>query len=190
MGRVFVRSGRLDYRRWLTALKAGRTFVTNGPLLQFSLAGREPGDEIRLPSGTQRLTARISLRSIVPIDSLEIVNNGTVVRSFPLSADRTRADTTVSLELDRSGWYTLRGYSRRSRHPVLDLYPFATTSPIYVVVGEQPIRSAGDARYFMQWLDQLGQAARAHPGWNSDRERDQVLSDIAKARAFFEARSR
>ena len=32
MNRVFVRSGaKLDYRGWLAALKAGRTFVSNGP---------------------------------------------------------------------------------------------------------------------------------------------------------------
>ena len=32
MNRVFVHSGaKLDYRGWLAALKAGRTFVSNGP---------------------------------------------------------------------------------------------------------------------------------------------------------------
>ncbi len=42
--RVFVRSGSvLDHRRWLAGLKAGRTFVTNAPLLEFSLAGRAIG---------------------------------------------------------------------------------------------------------------------------------------------------
>ena len=34
MNRVFARSGaKLDYRAWLAAIKAGRTFATNGPLL-------------------------------------------------------------------------------------------------------------------------------------------------------------
>ncbi len=52
MNRVFVRSGtKLDYRGWLAALKAGKTFATNGPLLSFTLDGREVGDEIALPVG-------------------------------------------------------------------------------------------------------------------------------------------
>ena len=51
MNRVFVRSGpKLDYRAWLAALKAGRTFASNGPLLSFTLDGHEVGDEIR-PAG-------------------------------------------------------------------------------------------------------------------------------------------
>jgi hypothetical protein len=189
MSRVFVRSGRLDYRAWLAALKAGRTFASNGPLLRFSLEGREPGDEIVLPAGRHRLRARVALRSIVPVDSLEIVRNGVVVHSFPLSGSRTSAEAVVNLEAESSGWYTARAFSPRSRHPVLDVYPFATTSPIYITVGGAPIRSAADADYFVRWLDQLGPPAAAHPGWNSAAERDRALGDIAKARAFFRERS-
>jgi hypothetical protein len=185
MSRVFVKSGRLDYRAWLAALKAGKTFATNGPLLRFTVDGKEPGDEIRLPAGRHRLSARVTLRSIVPIDSLEIVSNGTVAGSIPLTGNRTTADATVSVDVERSGWLTLRAFSRASRHPILDIYPFATTSPIYLTVGGAPVRSPADARYFVQWIDQLAGQARAHPGWNSDRERDRVLADIAKARAFF-----
>ena len=47
LNRVFVRSGTpLDRGRWLRALKAGRSFATNGPLLGFSLEGRGLGDEV------------------------------------------------------------------------------------------------------------------------------------------------
>ena len=42
--RVFVQSGaKLDHKSWLAGLKAGRTFVTNAPLLEFSLAGHGIG---------------------------------------------------------------------------------------------------------------------------------------------------
>lgn len=190
MGRVFVNSGRLNYHAWLAALKAGKTFATNGPLLRFSLNGREPGAEIALPVGTHRLTAKVSLRSIVSVDSFEIVRNGQVVGSIALTGDRTAADATVQLEAVASGWYTLRAFARAARHPTLDVYPFATTSPVYVVVGGQPIRSSDDARYFVRWLDQLAETARNHPGWNSAAERDKVLGDISKARAFYDERAR
>ena len=41
LNRVFVRSGApLDRGRWLAALKRGRSFATNGPLLGFTLEGR------------------------------------------------------------------------------------------------------------------------------------------------------
>jgi Tol biopolymer transport system component len=187
--RVFAESGRLDYRRWLEAIRAGRTFATNGPLLGFTLGGHRIGDTVLLPAGGRTLVARASLRSFVPVDSLQIVRNGQPIESIPLAGDHTRADATIPIPVDRSGWYLVRAFSRRSRYPVLDLYPYGTTSPIYVTVGGRAIRSPEDARYFVTWLDQLATAADAHPGWNDESERRAVRGDIAKARAFFVERS-
>src|SRR4051812_33196941 len=137
LARVYARTGAgvaLDHRRWLGAIKAGRTFVTNAPVLEFTLAGREIGDEIRLER-RQDLRARVRLASPVPVDHLEIVGNGPVVASISLSGDHMSADTTVTVRADGSGWYVLRAWSDRPRLPVLDLYPFASTSPIYVQIG-------------------------------------------------------
>ncbi len=185
MGRVFVQSGTLDYRRWLRALKAGRTMVTNGPLLTFTLGGQAIGSTLRLPAGRHRLSAKLALRSIVEVDSLQVIQNGRVAHSVDLGRSRTSADATVSLTVDQSSWFSVRAFSRRARHPVLDLYPFGTTSPIYVEVGGAPIWSAADAGYFIQWLDQLVPQVEGHSGWNSAAERETVLADIARARAVF-----
>ena len=57
MNRVFVKSGApLEHRRWLAALKAGRSFATNGPLLGFTLKGRELGERAEPPSRRRELT--------------------------------------------------------------------------------------------------------------------------------------
>jgi hypothetical protein len=81
-----------------------------------------------------------------------------------------------------------RAFSDRSRHPVLDFYPFGTTSPIYVAVGGAPVRSARDASYFLGWIDRVRAAAEAHRGWNTAAEKDAVLAQLAEARAVFEKR--
>src|SRR5262245_59126549 len=134
MNRVFVRSGgKLDYRSWLAALKAGRTMASNGPVVSLTIDGKQPGDEILLPAG-KLLSARVSLRSIVPVEKLEIVSNGAVVATIPTSDGGTRADQEVALRVAESGWYTLRAWSAAGTEPILDIYPFATTSPIYVTV--------------------------------------------------------
>jgi TolB protein len=186
--RVYVQSGfPLNHRNWLGALKAGRTFVTNGPLLEFSAGNSGIGDEIRL-ARRQRLEFRVSLRSIVPVDHFEAVRNGQVVATIPLRGDRTTADTTISLVAEQSGWYTLRAWSDKPAEPILDLYPFATTSPIYVTVGNAPIRSRPDAEYFMAWIDRLDAAARVHDGWNTGAEKSAVLGHIRAARFEFEKR--
>jgi len=179
MNRVFVHSGALlTYRGWLTALKAGRTFVSNGPLLSFTLNGREAGDEITLPAGVHQLVARVSFRSIVPVEHLEIVANGIVLAPIPLAEGGTRA-----------GWLTLRAWSRTPTHPVLDVYPFATTSPIYVTVGGRPVRNAEAAGYFVRWIERLEAAASSHTGWNDATEKSEVLGRFSQAKKIFEARA-
>jgi hypothetical protein len=191
MNRVFVRTGgQLDRRRLLDSLKAGRSFATNGPLLELRLDGRGVGDELRLPAGEREVIARVSLRSNVAVDHLEIVGNGVVVREVPLTGDRTRAELEVRLPVRRSGWFLLRARSDRATYPVLDLYPYATTSPIYVTVGGEPVRSAEDAAYFLRWIDRLEAAAMANADWNTEAEREGTLQLIGRARAEFERRER
>jgi hypothetical protein len=184
--RVFARGGgrTLDYRGWLAAIKAGRTFVTNAPLLEFTLGGREIGDEIRLPK-SGRLTAQVRLRSSVPVDHLELIGDGDVVASLPVSADRMTASGTVPVTVKRSGWYLVRAWSDHPELPVLDLYPFASTSPIYVRVAGKPVRSRDDAAFFVRWIDRLEQVAGAHEGWNTPTEREHVLQLLGRARAVY-----
>jgi hypothetical protein len=72
--------------------------------------------------------------------------------------------------------------------PVLDIYPFATTSPIYVRVGDEEIRSPDDTRYFITWLDRLAAGVGAYQWFNTPAERAHVLDQIARARTEFERR--
>jgi len=184
--RVFVNSGAtLDPRSWLAGLKAGRTFVTNGPLLEFTLAGRGVGDEINIPSGTRPLQAVVRLRSNVPVDHLEIIGNGKVVATVPLAADRMTAADTVFVPVNGSGWYVLRAYSDRAELPVLDLYPFASTSPIYVRVGEESVRSPEDATFFVRWIERMEALMRASTAWNTPSERENTLRTLSGAREVF-----
>ena len=46
--RVFARvDGDFTYQAWIDALKAGRTFVTNSPVLQLTVNGQEPGATVQ-----------------------------------------------------------------------------------------------------------------------------------------------
>jgi TolB protein len=190
MNRVFVHSGaKLDYRAWLAAIKAGKTFASNGPLLSFAVDGHEAGDEIAFPARPRTLTARVSLRSIVAVEKLEIVSNGVVVATVPLADGGKTADAMVPLPVDGSAWFTLRAWSGTAAEPVLDIYPFATTSPIYVTVAGRPIRNAADAKYFVAWIERVKSAAAAHAGWNDENEKAGVLARLEAAKAIFEKRA-
>ena len=197
MNRVFVKTGGpLDEAAFLAGLKAGRSMATNGPLVELALRPRgssgpwsEPGDELALAAGRHALEAKVKLRSIVPVDRLEIVRNGEVAAAIPLAGERSSADATVSLPASGPAWYVLRAHADRSRHPVLDFYPFGTTSPVYVSVAGVGVRSDADAAYFTAWIDRVAAAAEAHPGWNTAAEKQEALALLAKARAVYAERA-
>jgi len=185
--RVYVKVpiGAVKIRPWLDGLRAGRTFVTNGPLLAFRLGGKEIGDEVKLPSGGSKLEFSASVRSIVPLDHAQIVCNGEVVQELTLSADRMSAEVKGDVTLARSGWCVLRAYAEKATHPILDLYPFASTSPIYTSVDGAPPRSPADAAFFVQWMDRVLEFTRARSNWNTPDERTAVLDYLEAARIIF-----
>lgn len=189
LNRVYVRSGTLNHTKWLTALKQGKTFATNGPLLELSVNGKGIGSEIMLPNGAlQRLTVKAAMRSIVAVDRVEIIVNGKVADVLPLSADGKSARGTRTITVNGSSWVTLRAWAAHSRAPVLDIYPFATTSPVYVVVGKRAQRSSSDIRYFMAWLDRLEANAEVFTEYNSPGEKEMVVEKIRAAKAEFTVR--
>jgi TolB protein len=187
LNRVYARvpAGPLSIGPWLNSLKQGRTFATNGPLLGFTLGDRQIGDELRLPAGEHKVNFTAWLRSIVPIDHLEVICNGQVVRNLKLSGDHQSADVKDAIAISRSGWCLLRAWSDKSEHPVLDAYPYATTSPIYVNVAGSTQKRAEDTAYFVAWIDRLIEAAKSNKDWNTETEKDTVLNLLARAREVY-----
>lgn len=191
LNRVYVRvpEGPLDIDPWLANLKAGHTFATNGPLLGFTLDERGPGDEVKLPGGTHDVKFKAWMRSLVPVDHLDVICNGQVVRELKLSGDRDTADEEGTVPMPSSGWCLLRASSDNAEYPVLDLYPYATTSPIYVTTDGNSPHPKEDAAYFIAWIDQLIAAAVANKDWNNDAEKRAVLDQLSRARKIYEALS-
>jgi len=200
-GYFYLVPAKIGWENFMAALLKGRGFVTNGPLLEFSAVmdtagtgwpGRPPalpGDEIRLPPGGGKIRLRAALRSIVPLDRLEIVANGRVIQSIPLGGDRRQADFEHAVEVRRSGWYTLQAMAGAAVHPIEDSRPMATTNPIYVYIGDQPIRSRESADYFVRWMDKLTRMAADHPGWRSEAEKRHVLAQFEEARQVYVRRA-
>ncbi|MGA2236281.1 MAG: CehA/McbA family metallohydrolase [Terriglobales bacterium] len=186
LNRVYaeIPRGPLKIGPWLAAIKAGRTFATSGPLLRFSLGGQAIGGEVRLEK-KQEVRFSAELSSMVLVDHLQIVCNGKVARELALESDRSSAHADGSIPLDASGWCVLRAFSDKAEYPVLDLYPYATTSPVYVSVAGAPVRSAADAAYFVAWIDRLISAARSNTSWNTAAEKESVLSMLQEARTKY-----
>jgi len=178
--------GRRD--RWLAALKAGRSMATNGPILDFQLAGEQPGGELKLPAGEHVLEFNGFMQSIVPVDHLEIVVNGEVVQHIELDATRQSTDISGQLKLDASSWVLLRAWNDGPSPDIFDRFPYATTNPVFVEVDGRPLRSEADADYFIDWIDRVYEQLSENKHYNDEREKQAVLTSIASARAVFENR--
>jgi len=173
---------------WLAGLKTGHSLATNGPLLGLTVNGAGPGSEIALGAGEQELEYSGFLRSVVPVDHLELVYNGKVVKAVDLQGERTGADLIGSVRVDGSGWLLLRAWNEASHPYVFDLYPYATTTPVYVSVDGKAPRSTEDAEYFIAWIERIRESAAEHPDYNSDEERETVLANLDRAQRGFEGR--
>lgn len=181
MNRVFLDTGGvLSPAALKDALKAGRTFATNGPLLGLEVDGKRPGDTI---SGSRPRTVRyrIAYRSPVAVDHLELVQNGKVLKTFDLTRDRQKFDAEGDLLIDRGGWLLLRAWNEGSDPQVLDLYPYATTSPIYLELPGRPSSAPTDAAYFAAWLDRVIGDAEGRTDYRNARERAQTLDYLRAA---------
>jgi len=187
LNRVYaeVPAGPLKLEPWLESIKAGRTFATNGPLLRFELGLKTPGGEVHLDQ-KQDVFFRAALGSIVPVDHLQIVCNGKVERELDLSSDRTTAYVEGKLPLKSSGWCVLRAFSDKAEYPILDLYPYATTSPVYVNMAGAPQHNAEDAAYFVAWMERLISTVESSAAWNTDAEKQAVLAILEEARQKYE----
>jgi len=185
MNRVFLGTrGDGSPAALLAALKAGRTFVSNGPLLGLEVDGKHPGDIIsRAAPG--KLHYRIALRSPVAVEHLELVENGEVVTSFALRGDRRSFDAEGDVDAARAGWLILRAWNDGSDPEVLDLYPYATTSPIYLSLPGGLPPDPADSAYFSTWLDRVIADTSARSDYRNAPEREAVLRYLQTARDHF-----
>ena len=184
--RVYVESGPdLDYSRWIEAYKAGRSFATNGPLLKLEVQEKGPGAEIRYASGPVRISVKAESRSLVPLDRLEIVINGVVVQSLPATPDQRTLQLETELELTQSSWIAARVLGPANRWVPNDRQTFAHTSPVYCYLGDKPIRSPDDARFFVSWIDDLSKKVVQHGVFSKPHQKDEVLELFRKAQKVY-----
>jgi hypothetical protein len=147
----------LNYKNWTEAVRSGRTLISNGPLLSFTVNEQNPGMQIDLASPAAPVQVRAEARSVIPFDSLEIVANGAVVASRLASGPPSSAVLETEVEVPQSGWVAARCRgSQQIMHRSANQRIFAHTSPVYVNVAGRPMQPEPEQlRVLIGHLDQM-----------------------------------
>jgi hypothetical protein len=182
LGRSYVKmpEGPIDFDEWAEGIKNGRSYVSTGTghLLDFRIGEVAVGEvgntgatsELKLPeAATVTVQARVacfleeeaeeSIKSRplsqkpywhaerariegtrkVPV---ELIVNSEVVATKEIEADGHIEEVSFELPLDRSAWVALR------------IWATAHTNPIFVMVGEEPVRgSVESAQWCLEAVD-------------------------------------
>jgi hypothetical protein len=176
--RVYVYLGKdLTYDTWFEGLRAGRSFVTNGPLLRVQANGQHPGHVFNAAAEeivSVKLEAKLTSRD--PIRFIDVIQDGQVVRRVPFE-EWSRTGSLGSLEFKSSGWFLVRAIADEAR-----TFRFASTAPWYVEVGPTQRRiSRKSAQFFVDWV----QERRARVKVEDAGQREEVLAHHRQAEKFW-----
>lgn len=178
------------YQNWIEAVRAGRTFVTNGPLLSFSVQGQDPGAVLDLPAGLHAVHVRAEARSLVPFEHLEVLFNGEVVAHTPARGSPVTAVLEQDVALAESGWLAAR-CACRPEYPAVDepltrwpdLAVFAQTSPVYVRLQGCPPRAEAEAvAILLERLDACLHWVRRRGRFENEQQRERLVGILESAR--------
>ena len=139
--RTYARLGdeAFSYEAWTRAVRAGRTFLSGGPILRLRIDGREIGDTVQL-SGAGTVSVEASAESVLPIASLQLVMNGEVVAETVDPSAVRRLELRAEVPVEEDSWLAARcgGASYWDGPAHRDVWGrriFAHTSPLYVACG-------------------------------------------------------
>ena len=158
------------YDNWINATRAGRTFVSYGPLVEFAVEGKPAGTRMKMGRGGGTVNVTYELASVtVPMTRVDLVVNGEIRESRELDPENDSGQW--ALRVDRSAWIALlvRGHYKDKPEIIL-----AHTSPVMVQVEGSGFFSAADA---VTILDQI-EGALAYIDTVGTRADDRVYKRI------------
>ncbi len=208
--RVYAKlEGPLNYARWVEALNEGKTFVSNSPFLTLKVDGQSIGSSLSGEVGDS-FEIQAGVWSQMPLDRLEVIANGELIKSVKIPEGHNQAEIEINYEPSESTWICARAYrlknqylraglnpaQRRNLSPVqtdLNMYfgtlrpetPFAHTSPIYLSLSGNPIYKEADAKYFVQYIDNVMKWLDDKGSFPDEKSKQEVLKEFKLGRDAF-----
>jgi hypothetical protein len=171
--------GTLTYQKWFDGLRAGRVFVSNGPLLRVRANGELPGHVFKFQKGeTLKIKVDALLDANDGLGPLQVIQNGKIVKSICGCDWNNSSGSLGEISFDDSGWFLVVALTE-----VPDTFRFASTGPFYVERADAPTRiSKSSAQFFLDWVRER----MARVKLDDPKERDEVLRYLREAERFWQ----
>jgi hypothetical protein len=178
----------LTYANWIEAVRAGRTVVTNGPLLQFTVDGESPGAMLRVQDH-KPMRVQAEARSLVPFDYLEVVVNGKVAAQQTANGVPAAARIETEIALPEGGWLAARCWGKAWLPGHADgQRVYAHASPVYVRVEDRPPPiDAGAVFEFHMYLDKMLYWVNEQARFENDAQRARLVGVFNEAGKVLES---
>ncbi|NIA12999.1 MAG: hypothetical protein GWP08_02880 [Nitrospiraceae bacterium] len=178
--RTYVRlDGPYSWQAWLAGLKAGRSFATNGPILDFRVQGRQPGDSYELGGSSATVDIECVARSQGLLERVELINNGRVIATEESKSGRHQLTYKGTLEL-QAGWVAARCFEIPD--PQLR---YAATSPIYLEYDGHALVVPESAAFYRDFAQALIDQSIRENRFPDPANRAQAIETIERARDFY-----
>ena len=143
--------GELTYEKWWQALRKGKAFITNGPLLRTTANGQLPGHVFKA-NGPFSIATEFELDARENITEIQLIKNGKVAAS--LSTGEWKAGKKLpAVEFDQSGWFLIRVLTDNAMS-----YRMAMTAPYYVEIGgNKSTLNEDDVEFFLGWAKEAAE---------------------------------
>jgi TolB protein len=146
--------GDLIFESFLEAVRAGRTFVTTGPLMKFTVDEEEPGGVVQGSPGDE-IEWALTVWSPAPVETIEVLMNGDIVWRGEGLAEAGQKSRHGRVKAPAGGWIAARVYGGPTIWPVMDGIPFAHSGPIWFheigSTDKDATRKA--AKDLLRWMD-------------------------------------
>jgi hypothetical protein len=186
-------------KQWLDLLAAGKTYITNGPLLEFTVNDQPIGSTLEL-SGPAELTVRGTAKGRINFERIELVKNGEVVSHAQSRSRGKHFEAELDHRIQVSGpcWLTLRTPPPPVRtDPTLQApvpeneyggLLFAHTSPIYVRYGGRDVFDRATCEKLLTETRHNIEEIKRQAVFADDSERRKVLSVYEETVGLLEKR--
>lgn len=104
-----------DRRSWIDGVRRGRTFVTNGPMLELEVGGAGIGDDLRLETARSvRIRGRVRFDPARDnVHGIELIRNGEIAAESTAPSAPGEIAIDTSIEVAEPGWFALRAIGEK-----------------------------------------------------------------------------